>query len=457
MPLSVRGNLVPARTLPPIEEYWPMNSKPSLALILILMLFLALHALYNWATPLGEGPDEPGHLAYVLFVAFEQRLPLQRPPPATSDVPGEGHQPPLAYLLAAPLVAWLPPDERDIYLHPNPDFVWAGGAEPGAFVRASRELWPWHGLPLAWHVVRAVSGLAGAATVALTFLAARRLAPHDPRLATLAALLVALHPQFLFTSALVSNDALLAALGAALLWHSLAQPQAPERWALLAGMLFGLALLTKQSALLLGPLLLVATWRISGGAWRQALRLSLRWMVVTLLVAGWWYARNLWLYGDPFGLNLFQQKFTTQAFAWGDAAAWQSALRQLFGSYWARFGWMNIHPPAWMLWGYALLCGVAFAGWLRRDAQDAPARGNTDAKAQRREGAKQGKVNTKALRVGAATLKTSLAQKSLGLTKGRPVASTSSANDPRPELFRAKTRFQKGAFRFTICSADFSR
>ncbi|PDW02408.1 hypothetical protein [Candidatus Viridilinea mediisalina] len=337
-----------------------------LPLALILALFAVLHGLYNWATPLGEGPDEPGHVAYVLFLAFERRLPVQRPPPALSDVPGEGHQPPLAYLLAATLVAWLPPEERELDLQPNPDFVWVGGDAPGAFVRASRELWPWEGLALAWHLARGASGLAGAATVALSYLAARRLLPHDRLFAPLTALLVALHPQLLFMSALVTNDALLAALGAALLWHSLARPVARYGWAWCAGLLFGLALLTKQSALLLGPLLLWATWRISGGAWRIFLGMSLRWIAMALLVAGWWHARNLWLYGDPFGLSLFQQKFSTQAFVWNDSAAWQAALRQLFGSYWARFGWMNIHPPAWMLWVYALFTAGALLGLGRR-------------------------------------------------------------------------------------------
>jgi hypothetical protein len=335
---------------------------------------VALHGLYSWAVPLGEGPDEAGHMAYGLFLAFEGRLPVQRALPALSDVPGEGHQPPLAYALAAPAVVWLPPEERTIFLSANPRFIWAGGTEPAAFLRASRERWPWQGLTLAWHLARAASGLAGAAAVTLTYLAARRLAPDDPGLAALAAVLMACNPQLLFVSALVSNDALLAGFGAALLWHALARPAAPVRWALGAGLLFGLALLTKQSALLLGPLLLWAAWRVAEGTWRRAAVLTLIWVGVAVLVAGWWYARNLWLYGDLFGLGLFQTKFATQPFAWGDPAAWAGGLRQLFGSYWARFGWMSVHPPAWALWAYAALCLLAAAGWALRAARRPPRR-----------------------------------------------------------------------------------
>ncbi len=349
-------------------------------LVALLIGFLVLHALYNWAIPLGEGPDEPGHLAYSLFLAREHRLPVQQAPPAASDVPGEGHQPPLAYLLALPAVAWLPPAQQQILLTANPRFVWSGGDEPGAFMRGSQERWPWTGLTLGWHLARGISGLWGAATVLCTYLAARRLAPDTPRLAPLAAALVAFNPQFLFSSALVSNDALLAALGAALLCWCLAAVQPGGwgtraiGWAVGAGLLFGLALLTKQSALLFGPLLLWGGWHAAGAQPARRVAVTLTWGLTALAVAGWWFARNRLLYGDLFGLAAFKAEFATQPFAWHDPAAWHGALRQLFGSFWARFGWMSLHPPAWTLWVYAALSALAALGWLQRAASPGPRR-----------------------------------------------------------------------------------
>ncbi|MBC8074631.1 MAG: hypothetical protein H7Y32_01025, partial [Chloroflexales bacterium] len=71
----------------------------ALPLWLMLGCFLALSLVYNAVVPLGEGPDEGGHFDYVLFLARAGRLPVQaRTPEQQSDVPGEGHQPPLAYL-----------------------------------------------------------------------------------------------------------------------------------------------------------------------------------------------------------------------------------------------------------------------------------------------------------------------------------------------------------------------
>ncbi len=341
----------------------------------ILVLFLALHMLYNWAIPLGEGPDEPGHLAYTLFLLQEARLPVQRPAPAASDVPGEGHQPPLAYALALPAVAWLPADQRTILLTTNPHFLWAGGDDPAAFMRASHERWPWQGLSAAWHMVRAVSGLWGAVVIGCTYLAARQLAPNTTWLAPLAALLVTCNPQFLFITALAGNDALLAALAASLLWWSLRPSPMPYRWAVTAGLLFGLALVTKQSALLLGPLLLWGGWRAGNAVWPRFAAITLLWMGVALLSASWWYLRNQALYGDIFGLAAFSTEFGGQPFNWGDPGAWVAALGQLFGSFWARFGWMSLPAPGWVLNLYGLLCALALGGGLLALVRRIPQRG----------------------------------------------------------------------------------
>jgi hypothetical protein len=346
----------------------------------LLALFLLLATVYNAAIPLGEGPDEPGHMAYVLFLAREGRLPVQRADPAASDVPGEGHQPPLAYLLALPGVLWLPPAERTLehHLTDNPAFRWNGGDEPAAFVRASHEYWPWQGLTLAWHLVRGIAALLGAATVYCTWRAARLLfGPNWPAGAPLlAAGLVAFNPQFLFTAALVTNDTLLAALSAAVCWlglHIATRPAAASggtRRALALGALFGLALLTKQSALLLAPFVGWALWRGSA-TWRHTLTQGTAAGAAALLLAGWWFGRNWQLYGDPAGLAAFQATYATQPFEWGSLAAWGSALAQLFASFWAVFGWISLPAPGWVLALYALLTLAALAALLRRGVRPA--------------------------------------------------------------------------------------
>ncbi|NTV65673.1 MAG: hypothetical protein HGA65_19365, partial [Oscillochloris sp.] len=202
-------------------------------------------------------------------------------------------------------------------------------------------------------------------------LAARVLWPDQRATPLLAAALVAFNPQFLFTCGLVSNDPLLAALGAALLWRCLRLARAAEAAPLPrligCGLLFGLALLTKQSALLFGPLLLWAGWRAVRGSWCHFLAATLTWGLAALLVAGWWYLRNLKHYGDLFGIELFSAEFAGAPFAWSDPAAWLGGLTQLVESFWARFGWMSLFSPAWMLWPYWALIAIALFGWARAE------------------------------------------------------------------------------------------
>jgi 4-amino-4-deoxy-L-arabinose transferase-like glycosyltransferase len=389
-------------------------------------MFLILATVYSAAIPLGEGPDEPGHADYAFFLARAWRLPVQRLDTRQADVPGEGHQPPLAYALAAPLALWLPQNERRTDTIGNPRFVWSGGAEPNAISHGSREYPPWQASVLAWHLMRLVSVVCGAATVLFTYLAAQELDPRfmnrscgpqskikqqTSKIPLLAAGLVAFNPQFLFVAALVTNDALLTALSAALLWLIVRNAEQREgrtaeeaqrsqfyllRQSIVLGVVLGLALLTKQSATIFVPVAMLAvmarvmgerpkialaettaaiaepTWR----AWFRRLltrssvhRLGLLHIVLVIgvvaLAAGWWYMRNQQLYGDLFGLAAFRGEFATQPFQLGSPAAWTTALGQLHASFWARFGWMNVAPRGWVLWLYGALELVALAGLVR--------------------------------------------------------------------------------------------
>ncbi len=392
------------------------------AAALLALLFAALALVYSALTPLGEGPDEPGHAAFVFFLAREGRLPVQRPDPQPSDVHGEGHQPPLAYALAAPLLLWLPREERAIDQPGNPRFTWGGGAELNAVAHGSREHWPWGGAVLAWRLARLVSVALGALTVLATYAAALRLSrlrgwpePDARRAALLAGALVALNPQFLFTSALVTNDALLTALSALLLLTAAelsAKNQEPGGEArnlrleagehtthssklktqnsklLLLGVLLGLALLTKQSALVLAPVALLGLFPQEKHGWaalRSWAARGLAALAVAGLICGWWYLRNRQLYGDLFGLAAFRAEFATQPFDPRSPRAWLGALAQLHGSFWAHFGWMNLRTPAWVIWCYGALGLLGAAGWLRRggragqpDERDGLARWLTD-------------------------------------------------------------------------------
>ena len=77
-----------------------------------------------------RAPDEPSHLHYAVFVYGHGRLPREQP----AEVPGEGMQPPLAYLVAAPLFGSTGLDAARVSrdLHEVSLYVYAlGPATPG--------------------------------------------------------------------------------------------------------------------------------------------------------------------------------------------------------------------------------------------------------------------------------------------------------------------------------------
>src|SRR5262245_25182303 len=67
----------------------------------ILAAYLALAVAYNRATPVGVSPDELGHAEYIRYLVAHHRLPVFGGP----GLAYEAHQPPLYYLLAAPIWA----------------------------------------------------------------------------------------------------------------------------------------------------------------------------------------------------------------------------------------------------------------------------------------------------------------------------------------------------------------
>jgi 4-amino-4-deoxy-L-arabinose transferase-like glycosyltransferase len=273
----------------PFRYYGGMNAarrRFPLGLVAIVVAYLGLGLAYSLFVPVFEAPDETCHLHYVMFVAREHRLPNQ----AVSEPEViEGYQPPLYYLLLAPLlrVVPLPPqmeaDFRELdkqgYLIYRPGF-WerytrgahlvqlnpAGppGSPAAGFVhfRPDRsQEWARGGWRWAVHLLRLPSLLLGLVVVLCTYGLARR-AGADRAYAVLAAALVAFLPQFLFIAGVINNDNLANALSALTLfaWVAFWKSGLTAPRAALLGALCGLALLSKATTAFLLPLSLVACY-----------------------------------------------------------------------------------------------------------------------------------------------------------------------------------------------------
>ncbi|MGC9358636.1 MAG: ArnT family glycosyltransferase, partial [Anaerolineae bacterium] len=220
--------------------------------------------------------------------------------------------------------------------------------------------WPWPEAVLAVRSARLASLFFGA----LTVIAAWGLAYEtfiDRRAALITATLVAFHPQFVFMSGVVNNDVSAAALATAVLWMvaRILRRGLSLRYVALTGALVGLAALAKTSALLVAPLagaaILWAGWR-EERSWAEILKLLVLYTAIALAVGGWWYARNILLYGDPLGLTSHVQTL------WGRPEPISllqliPELPLLIRSFWGAYGWGHVWWPDGV---YVLLTLVAF-------------------------------------------------------------------------------------------------
>ena len=323
-------------------------------------------------------------------------LPVQVFDPAVAGPwKQEASQPPLYYYLGAALTFWIDTSDMAEVRLENPH-VDNGLITPDGninLVLHDPQANPWQGTLLALRIVRLLSVLLAAVTVTLTFFIAREAAPGRPEIALGAAAVNAFLPMFLFISGAVNNDNLaimLASLALFLMIRIVAQNQRSEpverptsgssrkMWAksgpwLLLGVVIGLALLTKEGTIGLVPLAwgtaFVAAWQRDGrnnGRRKDGLLADLRWlagllgrslitffltMLPLLLIAGWWYLRNIQLYGDLLGWNAFIAVLGQRGHPASLAQLWGERHGFLM-AYWGLFGGVNVPMPAWI---YALL------------------------------------------------------------------------------------------------------
>lgn len=353
---SLQPEVPPLSPLPPPKAVMSVAWKWVVALLFCAYLGLSgMHLVTTPVLPNNTGsfinaPDEPAHLEYIRILTTEHRLPVR------GDSTYEWHQPPLYYVLAAPLYALGP------------------------------------------MAIRALSILMGALSLGLIFLSARKLFPNDPVLSVLALGIAALLPMREAVTASVGNDVLTELLFSLFLYQLIGAftNGFTIRNAIPLGLTLGAALMTKATGLLLVPILFAALFLL----WRQgeskpAVFRGAAWILVLALVctAGW-YGRNIQLYHELTPIKAFVHEFegTAKASDWlgrpMTVDLWSGSLQSgepmtragylslvanwTFRTFWAAYtppalarqGIPRFLPPNYYLL-YFLLVVVALAGLTR--------------------------------------------------------------------------------------------
>ena len=333
------------------------------------MLFIFMGSVYGLTTPIFEASDERWHYPYVRHLAMGYGLPIQDPA-SPGDWRHEGSQPPLFYLIGAAATSWIDTSDFDEVRRENPHArigIPGSQGNKNMFVHTEKEAFPYRGTVLSVHVVRLISLLFGAGSVAVTYLLTLEVYPGRRYLAATAALLHALNPTFLFISASVSNDAVVVFLTSLSLWMvvRMVKHGTTDLRCIGLGIVVGLGALTKLSAL---PLTGVALVALAYNAYKRRsksgfIRSSLLVFAPIGLTAGWWYLRNWSLYGDPLGLTVLFDIVGRRDVPAG-LGDLLGELEGLWISYWSMFGGFNIASPAVVYWVFAGLTAVGVVGLI---------------------------------------------------------------------------------------------
>ncbi len=336
-----------------------MSQRVERALITaIVAVFVLLGFTYSVVTPTFEASDEKWHYPMVKYIADNWSLPVQEPGIET-PWRQEGSQAPLYYAISAAATFWIDTSDMETVRHLNPHVD--AGATPDGNVNLvvhdpAREQFPWRGTVLAVRIIRFLSVLMGAAAVALTYRIAREVLPGHPDLALGAAAIHAFTPMFVFISASVNNDNLAVLLSSLGLWLliKISNLQSPisirsltGRY-LLLGLVLGLAALTKSQTLALAPItaLVVTVRAVQRRSLKEFLVGGLATALPLLLIAGWWYWRNLQLYGDLSGVGMFIQILGQRGVPADLPQLWRERF-SFFAGYWGNFGGINVPMAAW--------------------------------------------------------------------------------------------------------------
>ena len=231
--------------------------RPDPALLAVLAGCAVLGIVYLVLMPRGLPYDEPSHWSNVVFYIEHHRIPVLGDPGVTY----EAQMGPVAYVVMA--LAGAP--------------LWSSSAE-GAFYAA-----------------RAVGLVELLLLVVVVWRLTRMALPGRRGAAVLAAAAAALNPMLLAMSTSIQNDTLAILLAAGAVDVATSAAEAGRRRMVVVGLLVGLAMLTKITAWPAGVVL--GAWLL----WRRGWVSASLYAATVLVVAGWWFWRNLDLYGDLSG------------------------------------------------------------------------------------------------------------------------------------------------------------
>ena len=330
--------------------------------VCIIGMLLVAWSLF---VPVFEGPDESGHYCHAEYIARNRRLPNFNVRDGCF-LP----YPPLYYLLLTPaIMVSRDASFTDEQIQENPRYR-TNRKDPDVFtkyIHTKEELFfRWNPLQRTVHLVRLISVLLGLGMIWFTYRAARFV--HSDRSFPLFSLLLFFNPMFLHMFSVLSNVVLVSFLASLfiLLEIRYASRSKPRAASLLQGLVLGFGVLTKinMSSLVLGFFVVsVTSLKRRAELMRDGLFVCLGF----LISAGWYIARTLRLYGEPFEITIassFRGASMTRMQEMGIINYWSSFPDTLFRTFWSGYGLNKVWLPDAIVVGLLLITLFACVGFF---------------------------------------------------------------------------------------------
>ena len=321
----------------------------------IVSVYVGVACVYAWATPIFEKPDEDRHVAFATHLATQGfRLPDLNAPPPDYRAAQEGAQPPLFYFVYAALLEIggldLTPEDMDYLARQNPQLGTVSPVYPdnlNVFVGGRCLTDSCTDLRRAVYIGRGLNILFGALSLMAAGWTLIRVFSQAPLVAPTAVALIAFTPQFLHITSGANNDALVVfgvnLTFAAIFWRR-ERPDLPLRSVAL-GAAVGLSALSKTSGLSAAVIAGIALTFADPGPWRRRLTDILIVGAAGALICGWWYGRNLVLYGDPTATNIHLALYQLSSPPLTLARFFDEWVG-VFDSFYGAFGWGAVRLSA---------------------------------------------------------------------------------------------------------------
>lgn len=285
-------------------------SRHAIGFALILIFYFITTSLSIIKVPIFEASDEAEHFIYIHTILETGELPIiqSREEMANQTDPilrwnNQSHHAPLYYMMSSALVFWSERADIADYLHPNELIFLRNTVEDNPNKWLHRYSVPESDTHIAVYLLRIVNMLIGAGTLIMVYLSAIQVS-ENRMMPLLAMLLTASIPTFIVVNSSVTNDAPVIFLySAGIYWVMKVWQNEQFRIvdiATISLILAGIALTKLTGVTLFGVIytgLIAGILRKKWG-WQDALKNMAISGISASVLAGWWYLRNLTLYGD---------------------------------------------------------------------------------------------------------------------------------------------------------------